>query len=106
MLNRRRQFNLQATIYDKRGKVLAVGNNSYSKTHPLQIHTAREAGRPDAMFLHAEIHAITRLKQNADRAYKIYIERYSKDGYPLPAKPCEICTLALQNAGIEIVEYT
>ena len=102
----RRQFSLQATIFDKRGKVLAVGNNSYSKTHPLQIHTAKQAGRPDAMFLHAEIHALTKLKNNADKAHRIYIERYSKHGDPLPAKPCEICTLALQNAGIEIVEFT
>lgn len=102
----RRQFKLKATIYDKRGRVLSRGENSYRKTHPLQIKIAEEAGRPDAIFLHAEIHALVRLKDKIEQAHRIYIERYANNGDPLPAKPCEICTLALEKAGIEIVEYT
>ena len=102
----RRQFKLKATIYDKRGRVLSRGENSYRKTHPTQIKIAEEAGRPDAIFLHAEIQALVRLKDKADKAHRIFIERYANNGEPLPAKPCEICTLALEKAGIKIVEFT
>ena len=101
----RKQFKLKATIYDKRGRVISVGENSYSKSHPLQFQFASEAGRPDAIYLHAEIHALTRLR-NWNRAYRIVVERYSNNGEPLSAKPCEICQHALETAGITVVEYT
>ena len=102
----RRQFKLRATIYDKRGRVLSTGENSYRKTHPKQVELARQAGRPGAEFLHAEIQALIRLKDKADKAHRIFIERYANNGKPVDAKPCEICTLALAKAGIKIVEYT
>lgn len=103
-MSKKRQ-ELIATIYDKRGRAIARGENSYHKSHPLQYRFAREAGRPDAIFLHAEIHALTRLKDWSD-AHRIVIERYSKSGDPLLAKPCEICEHALQKAGIKHIEYT
>ena len=101
----RRQFKLKATIYDKRGRAISSGENSYHKSHPLQHHFAIQAGRPDAIYLHAEIHALTKLK-NWDKAHRISIERYDVHGNPLLAKPCEICEYALQQAGIQVIEYT
>ena len=97
---------LRATIYDKRGRVLSVGENSYCKSHPKQAEFAKIAGREEAIYLHAEIAAIIKLKEKANDAYKIFIERYNSNGKPLLAKPCEICQIALEMAGIEIVEYT
>ena len=97
---------LKATIFDKRGKVLSVGENSYHKSHPKQAEFAKIAGREEAIYLHAEIAAIIKLRNKQDKAHRIFIERYSKDGEPLLAKPCEICTLALEMAGIEIIDYT
>lgn len=97
---------ITATIYDKRSKVLSIGENSYHKSHPKQAEFAKIAGREEAIFLHAEIAAIIKLKEKANSAYKIYIERYNKNGQPVLAKPCEICQIALEIAGIEIVEYT
>ena len=96
---------LVATIYDKRGRVLSRGMNSYHKSHPMQHRFARAAGRPEAIFLHAEIHALTRLK-DWSCAHRIVIERYGKGGVPLLAKPCEICERAIHEAGIEHIEYT
>lgn len=96
---------LIATIYNKRGRAISRGINSYQKSHPLQYRFACAAGRPDAIFLHAEIHALTRLK-DWSHAHRIVIERYSKNGTPLLAKPCEICEVALQEAGIHHIEYT
>jgi len=101
----RTQFELRATIFDKRGRVLSRGENSYSKTHPFHHSCAVQVGRVDAIYLHAETQAIVRLPRGS-KPHRIYIERYSKAGDPLPAKPCQICKHAIKQAGIEIIEYT
>ena len=101
----RKKYSLTATIYDKRGRVLSTGENSYSKTHPTQYHFAKQTGRPEAVYLHAEIAALVRLK-DVDRAYKIVVERTGANGEALPAEPCPICKLAIEHAGIQVVEHT
>lgn len=101
----RTQFELKATIFDKRGRVLSRGKNSYSKTHPFHHFYAMQVGRDGAIYLHAETQAIVRLKKGS-KPHRIYIERYSKTGEPLPAEPCEICKKAIEEAGIQIVEHT
>ena len=104
-MSSRKQYHLTATIYDKRGRAISRGENSYWKTHPMQIKTAKEVGREDAIFLHAEIAALVKLK-DWSKAHRIKVERYSVNGEPLLAKPCEICQRALKKAGIEIIEHT
>lgn len=94
-----------ALIYDRRGRVLSVGQNSYIKTHPLQAKHAHKAGLPEKQFLHAEVHAITRCK-NLKRAHKIFITRYNKQGEPLLAAPCPVCQSAILASGIKIIEHT
>lgn len=97
--------NLTAIIYDKRGRVISVGQNSYYKTHPLQAKHAASVGLPDKQFLHAEIHAIVRCK-DLSKAHKIFVSRWDKKGNPMLAKPCPVCVSALEAAGIEIIEHT
>ena len=99
------RYSLEATIYDKRGRVLAVGNNSYTKTHPLQVKFAEKVGKPDAIYLHAEMDALRRLK-DWDKAHRIVVTRFDKNGEPAIAKPCKICKLALEHAGINHIEHT
>jgi deoxycytidylate deaminase len=101
----RKKYSLTATIYDKRGNILSTGTNSYTKTHPYQYHLAKQVGRKDAVFLHAEIQAIIRLKHNPN-AHKIVIERTGNNGDPLPASPCDICKLAIKNAGIKVIVHS
>lgn len=96
---------LTAIIYDKRGRVVSVGENSYVKTHPLQALHAQKTGQPEKQFLHAEIHAIARCK-DLTRAYKIFVSRWDRKGRPALAKPCVVCMSAINAAGIEIVEHT
>lgn len=96
---------LTAVIYDKRGRVISIGQNSYVKTHPLQAKYADKVGLPDKQFLHAEIHAIIRCK-DLSKAHKIFISRWNKKGEPVLAKPCPVCQSAIEAAGIEIVEHT
>lgn len=94
-----------AIIYDRKGKVLSIGKNSYFKSHTLQARHAKKVGRPEAIYLHAEVHAITRCK-DLSKAHSIAVLRYGKEGQPLIAKPCEVCQSALEAAGILKVSWT
>jgi deoxycytidylate deaminase len=95
---------LTATIYDKKGRVLSIGVNSFIKTHPRQYRAAAAAGQPLKVYLHAEIAALVRIRHGVP--YRISIERYGKGGEPRLAKPCPICEIAIQQAGISRIEYT
>jgi tRNA(Arg) A34 adenosine deaminase TadA len=96
---------MTALIYDKRGRVLSIGQNSYVKTHPMQARLAMQAGEGYKIFLHAEIHAITRCR-DLSKAHRISVFRYDRQGKPALAKPCEICASAIKQAGIRLVEHT
>lgn len=104
MSSKQRQT-MSAVIYDKRGRVLSVGQNSYVKTHPLQAEWARRVGQPEKQYLHAEIHAIVRCL-DLTRAHRIFVSRWDRTGRPMLAKPCAVCESAIRAAGIEIVEHT
>ena len=99
------RFDITAIIYDKRGKVLSIGKNSYVKTHPYQAKCAQKVGLPDKQFLHAEIHAIVKCKK-LDKAHKIVVMRFDKEGEEKNAKPCPVCQSAIEAAGIKIIEHT
>jgi deoxycytidylate deaminase len=99
------KYEIVAKIYDKRGRVLSVGRNSYVKTHPLQAKFAREGGFPDKKYLHAEVAAIARCKSLV-KAHRIFVSRYDKRGQGKLAAPCEVCQRAIAAAGIKLVEYT
>lgn len=101
----RAKQNLTAVIYDRKGRVLSIGQNSYIKTHPLQAKHANKVGLPDKHYLHAEVHAIVKCK-DLSKAHKIFISRFGKEGQPLLARPCPVCQSAIKAAGIEHVEYT
>lgn len=94
---------VKATVYDKKGRVLAVGHNSYTKTHPRQADLARRVGAERKAYLHAEVAAIIRA---GDRGFRIHIERHRRNGEVGLARPCEICWLAIEEAGIKEVTYT
>lgn len=97
--------NLTAIIYDKRGRVLSIGKNSYVKTHPLQVKYAIRMKKEHSIYLHAEIHAITRCTY-LERAHKIVITRVNRKGDFMNAKPCDICMAAISETPIKHIEYT
>lgn len=94
-----------ALIYDRKGRVLSVGQNSYLKTHPLQARHAKVTGHPEKQYLHAEVHAITRCR-DLRRAHSIFIARYNKKGEPVLAKPCPVCMSAIRESGIRHIRHT
>lgn len=96
---------IKATIFDRRGNVLARAVNSYTRTHPIQAAFAKAGGCPERIYLHAEIAALIKLKEN-DRPYRIAVERYTKDGKPANSAPCPVCLAALKHYKIVKVEHT
>lgn len=100
-----RKHILTAFIYDKKGRILSIGKNSYVKTHPLQAHWARKTGNHDSIYLHAEIAAIAKCRDLSE-AHRILVTRYDIKGNPVLAKPCEICESAIKATPIKIVEHT
>ena len=72
-----KQF-ITAFIYDKRGRVISVGQNSYVKTHTLQALHAQKVGEPHKIFMHAEIAAIARCK-DLTRAHRMFVTRFGRE---------------------------
>jgi len=98
------QRRVYSVIVDRRGRVLAEGQNSYVKTHPLQAHYAEKVDLDDKVFLHAEVSALVKLR--ACDPHKIYIARVDSEGRPMLAAPCPVCNLAIKDHDINSVEYT
>ena len=101
----KKRFNIVATVYDKRGRKLTEGNNSYTKTHTLQAKFAVQVGLDDKIYLHAEISALSKLKKG-QKPYRIFVERYKENGEPALAKCCKVCEAAVKAHGIKYIEYT
>lgn len=97
--------NVTAFLYDKRGRLLAVGRNSYTKTHPLQARMAAQTGNAGRIYLHAEIAALVRC-EDWGKIDTLEVHRYNVHGQPLLAKPCPVCQRAIELAGIKKVVYT
>lgn len=98
-----KRYRVIARALDKKGRVLATRTNSYTQTHPKQKNFAVKAGRNDAIWLHAEISCL--LAARAD-VHTLLIARVSKGGIPVPAKPCEICSLAIKEYGVVEILHT
>ena len=98
----KKRFDLTAFAYDKRGRLLAVGRNSYIQTHPLQAKFAKKAGRPQAIYVHAEIAAIASCRKEI---HTLKVFRFNSKGERVTAKPCSICELAIAEFGVKKVIY-
>lgn len=96
------RYKIRAFCFDKRGRLISTGRNSYTKTHPIQKYFAEKVGKPECEFLHAEIDAL--LKAKGRKVYRIVVERFGKKGERLDASPCPICQEAIKAYGVTIVE--
>ena len=97
------QYKIAAIITDRKGNILSIGVNSYSKTHPRQAYYADKVGKSRKIFLHAEMDALIKCK---GKPYAIYIARVNNKGEERLAAPCTICQMAIQDAGLKEVHYT
>lgn len=99
------KYKLTALAYDKRGKLLAVGQNSYTRTHTLQASYGRRTGRPAAIYLHAELAALLKARSRGV-VHRLVVMRFDKKGRPRPAAPCAACRMAINDFGVKHVEHT
>jgi tRNA(Arg) A34 adenosine deaminase TadA len=97
--------NICAIITDRRGNILSIGTNSYSKSSPFQKMYADKVGEINKIFNHAEIDAIKKLPYSS-KPYNLFVARIDKKGNSLPCYPCEICLLALRDTKIQNVYHT
>ena len=97
--------NITAFAYDRKGRILSIGRNSYVKTHPLQARAAKEVGEDYKIYLHAEVAALVKIK-NWQKIDKLVVTRYNKNGEPMLAKPCRVCQRVIKIAGIGTGEHT
>ena len=92
-----------ACALDRKGRVLSTRTNDYKSTHPLQKHFAVLVGKPDSVFLHAEIAALVAAKKEV---HTLLIARVDAYGNPVPAKPCSICQKAIEAYGVTNIIHT
>ena len=97
--------NITAIVYDKKGKILSIGKNSYVKTHTLQARLAKECGVSEKVYQHAEVAALVKLRA-FHKPYSIEIFRVDKRGQYVNAAPCKICQKAISLFNINIVKHT
>jgi len=94
-----------AVAYDKRGRELAVGVNSYVKTHPLQAKYAKRSANPKRPFLHAELDALLKGSRRG-KVYRLHVVRLCANGVVRLAKPCDMCQRAIQDYGVKYVSWS
>lgn len=100
----RKRYTIVATCFDKRGRVLSTGRNSYRKTHPLMAHFAKIAGESEEKIcLHAEVSAL--IQSRDKKVHSLLVQRIEGQSYGL-AKPCKTCSEAIKAFGVKFVQYT
>ena len=88
-----------------KSKVVVSATNLETKSHPLQASFAVRVGRPEKIYLHAEIAALVKCRSECDTIVVARLGGHS--GQELRnAKPCPVCSLALKEAGVKKVHYT
>lgn len=95
---------LSAICLDKRGEIISIGVNNYTKSHPTQYHYASKCKMPDRIYLHAEMCAI--IKSRSKDIHTIIVTHIGVDNQLLNGKPCVICQMAIEQAGIKHVIYS
>jgi len=88
-----------------KGRVVAKGVNQDTKTHPLQARLAEVVGLEEKIYLHAEVAALIRCRSDVDTIVVARLGGHEGDELR-NARPCPICTLALEQAGIKHIYYT
>lgn len=85
----------------KSGRVVGTGFNKF-RNHPLNVD-------PELIKTHCSRHAEQVAIQQAGSNTKgatIYVARVSKQGFDRNSKPCYICSMLIEDAGIKRVIYT
>jgi deoxycytidylate deaminase len=96
------KFRHAALCLNKQGHIVATGTNS-RKTHPVQAEYAKRTGKHNKVNLHAEIAALVKAREDVET---IVVCRINKHGDLRNSKPCPVCKLALEEAGVREVWFS
>ena len=108
-MKQRKKFLIKSTAFDRKGNVLSVAFNDYTKSNPYQKELSLKAGLSEyRTALHSEVACLMRAKRNhpSRKVHTLLIERYDSEGKPRLAKPCASCELAISDSKVQIVLYT
>lgn len=101
------RYRVVAFVLDDRGHIITEGWNSYTKTHPIQRNAALEHNDEFKQYLHAEIHALSRLSyKQLSRKDSIVVLRMNSNKELLPGKPCPICSSVIGHYGISNIIHS
>lgn len=82
---------------DKRGNFLGESLNTYIKTSPVMKKFNFLSGQNGKEYLHSEVRTILAATKSNKIIDKLYIARVNRDGDSLPAKPCIICKMFIED---------
>jgi len=97
------KFQMACILFNSKGDPISWAHNSTIKTHPWQGKLAKKVGFPERVFLHAEIAALIKAREDV---HTLVVARVLKDGTPAMAKPCPVCQEAIRLSGVHAVAYT
>jgi deoxycytidylate deaminase len=101
----KKRFELIATAFDSKRKVIGSGVNDYKKSHPLmKIYAVKAKESPLKIKKHAELSAL--LAAGNKQIHSLFVQRFDANGNPALAKPCLTCQCMLKDFGVKFVEYT
>jgi tRNA(Arg) A34 adenosine deaminase TadA len=86
-----------------KNKVIATATNLERKSHPLQAKLAEKVGLKEKIYLHSEIAALVKCREECDA---IVVARVNNQNKLRNSKPCPICSLALKQANVSKVYYS
>ena len=96
------KFRHAAICLNHNGHIVATATNS-RKTHPQQAEYAKRVGRPQKVSLHAELAALIKAREDVET---VVVCRLNKRGELRLSKPCPVCRLALDEAGVDEVWFS
>jgi deoxycytidylate deaminase len=98
------KYKFCSIITTKRGRIVAEGYNSFSRTHTMQYRYGSRHTSSEACFLHSEVAALLKAKGSG---HTIYVARVNKQNIPAMARPCGACMAAIeQESTIKRIVYT
>lgn len=101
----RKRYEIVATCFDRKGRVISSAMNDYRKSHPLMKHFSILAGESEHKHaIHAELGAC--LAARGKEIDSILVQRYDAYGNQSLAKPCKACQEMLKSFGVKTVRYT
>lgn len=79
-----------ALALDKRGRVISVGKNCYTRSHPIAKRFAQKHHLPERDRLHAELKAVIAARGQVINT--LVVARVDRDGNVCDGKPCFLCS--------------